>query len=65
MNLQQVDTPLKGGLNTPMHESHFDGATPKHHIHQTPNMMITTPFRTPGAEGQGILLSKISKDNMN
>lgn len=54
MNLQQVDTPLKGGMNTPMYESNFDSATPKHQIQQTPNMMITTPFRTPGAEGQGI-----------
>lgn len=49
LNLQQVDTPLKGGLNTPMHESSFDGATPKHQVIKTPNMMITTPFRTPAA----------------
>ena len=53
LNLQQVDTPLKGGLNTPMMESNFDGATPKSQIQQTPNMMIATPFRTPGPEGQG------------
>ncbi|XP_066924379.1 cell division cycle 5-related protein-like [Clytia hemisphaerica] len=53
LNLQQVDTPLKGGLNTPMYESNFDGATPQRQIQQTPNMMITTPYRTPGPEGQG------------
>ena len=52
LNLQQVDTPLKGGLNTPMHESNFDGATPQHQVIKTPNLMIATPFRTP-ANGQG------------
>lgn len=52
LNLQQVDTPLKGGINTPMYQSSFDGATPKHHVQQTPNMMIATPFRTPAVEGQ-------------
>ena len=52
LNLQQVDTPLKGGINTPMYESSFDGATPKHQVQQTPNMMIATPFRTPATDGQ-------------
>ena len=56
INLQQVDTPLKGGLNTPMLESNFDGATPRRQVQQTPNMMIATPFRTPGPEGQGIYI---------
>ena len=56
MNLQQVDTPLKGGLNTPMLASNFDGATPRKQVQQTPNMMIATPYRTPGPEGQGIIL---------
>ena len=51
--LQQVDTPLKGGLNTPMHESSFEGVTPKHQVSQTPNNMIVTPFRTPGRDGAG------------
>ena len=53
LNLQQVDTPLKGGLNTPMHESNFDGATPKQQVMKTPNMMIATPFRTPATGEQG------------
>lgn len=51
LNLQQVDTPLKGGMNTPMYESSFDGATPRQQVQQTPNMMIATPFRTPAGEG--------------
>lgn len=50
MALTNVDTPLKGGLNTPLHASDFSGATPKHGIAQTPNMVLGTPFRTPGAE---------------
>ena len=53
MSLQQVDTPLKGGLNTPLVESSFEGATPKHQVMQTPNNMIATPFRTPAGEGSG------------
>jgi pre-mRNA-splicing factor CDC5/CEF1 len=46
MALTNVDTPLKGGLNTPLHESDFSGVTPKHHVAATPNTMLT-PFRTP------------------
>jgi pre-mRNA-splicing factor CDC5/CEF1 len=48
--LQIVDTPLKGGLNTPLHNSDFGGATPSHKSMQTPNTMFQTPFRTPHGE---------------
>ncbi|XP_078001466.1 cell division cycle 5-like protein [Glandiceps talaboti] len=52
MALQNVDTPLKGGLNTPLHESDFDGITPKRQASATPNTAFTTPFRTPsGSDG--------------
>ncbi|KAI5102492.1 cell division cycle 5-like protein [Silurus meridionalis] len=53
MALTNVDTPLKGGLNTPLHESDFTGVTPQRQVVQTPNTMLSTPFRTPshGAEG--------------
>uniref|UniRef100_A0A671M1D0 Cell division cycle 5-like protein n=1 Tax=Sinocyclocheilus anshuiensis TaxID=1608454 RepID=A0A671M1D0_9TELE len=53
MALTNVDTPLKGGLNTPLHESDFSGVTPQRQVVQTPNTVLTTPFRTPshGAEG--------------
>ena len=64
LNLQQVDTPLKGGTNTPMYESNFDGATPKHQVQQTPNMMIATPFRTPAGEGNKVLDFLACIDNM-
>jgi pre-mRNA-splicing factor CDC5/CEF1 len=50
MALNIVDTPLKGGLNTPLHESDFTSATPQHKIPQTPNTMFQTPFRTPAGE---------------
>lgn len=51
--LHQVDTPLMGGMNTPLQQSDFKGATPQHQVQQTPNNLITTPFRTPGREGAG------------
>ena len=49
MALSNVDTPLKGGLNTPLHESDFSGITPRRQVAQTPNTVLSTPFRTPGA----------------
>ena len=52
MALTNVDTPLKGGLNTPLMESDFSGVTPKHQLSQTPNTTLGTPFRTPGQEGK-------------
>ena len=52
MALTNVDTPLKGGLNTPLHASDFSGVTPKHGVAQTPNMVLGTPLRTPGHELQ-------------
>jgi len=49
--LQVVDTPLKGGLNTPLHNNDFStGVTPLHKTIQTPNTMFQTPFRTPHGE---------------
>jgi hypothetical protein len=50
-----VDTPLKGGMNTPLMESSFEGVTPKRADVKTPNMMLGTPFRTPQSDGQGIV----------
>ncbi|CAI9717259.1 division cycle 5 [Octopus vulgaris] len=48
MALTNVDTPLKGGLNTPLDDTDFSGVTPKHASAQTPNTLITTPYQTPG-----------------
>lgn len=53
MALTNVDTPLMGGLNTPLHECDFSGITPKHQVAQTPNTVLATPFRTPAIEGSG------------
>ena len=53
MALTNVDTPLKGGLNTPLHESDFSGVTPRHQTAQTPNTLIQTPFRTPALRAPG------------
>nr|CAD7589113.1 unnamed protein product [Timema genevievae] len=57
MALTHVDTPLKGGLNTPLHNSDFSGVTPQKEVVQTPNTVLATPFRstrsdmrTPGSQ---------------
>ena len=50
MALTNVETPLKGGMNTPMTENlNFDGLTPKPNAVATPNTILGTPFRTPKA----------------
>lgn len=55
MALTNVDTPLKGGLNTPLHDSDFTTVTPKRDLIQTPNSLIATPFRTPqGSVAEGL-----------
>ncbi|KAL8617506.1 hypothetical protein ACOMHN_064791 [Nucella lapillus] len=51
MALTNVDTPLKGGLNTPLHDSDFSSVTPRPSTIQTPNTVLGTPLRTPGREG--------------
>ncbi|XP_046667969.1 cell division cycle 5-like protein [Homalodisca vitripennis] len=56
MALSHVDTPLKGGLNTPLHNTDFSGVTPQREVISTPNTVLTTPYsqraitdgRTPG-----------------
>jgi len=53
MALSNVDTPLKGGLNTPLHESDFTGITPRRQVSQTPNTVLASPFRTPAATPAG------------
>lgn len=45
MALTNIDTPLKGGLNTPLHESDFSGVTPQKQLIQTPNTVLSTPVR--------------------
>ncbi|CAG4991784.1 unnamed protein product [Parnassius apollo] len=50
MALTHVDTPLKGGLNTPLHESDFSGALPQSQAVATPNTLLVTPFRSSHSE---------------
>ena len=49
--LSVVETPLKGGLNTPLHETDFSGTQPHRTVAATPNTVLATPFRTPAAPG--------------
>lgn len=51
MALTHVDTPLKGGINTDLQNSDFDGATPRKEVIATPNTVLTTPFRSYSADG--------------
>ena len=52
MALNNVDTPLKGGLNSDLSENggDFQGMTPSAASLKTPNTVLTTPYRT--KEGQ-------------
>ena len=56
--LQNVATPLKGGENTPLHETSFEGAMPKKQAVQTPNVVIGTPYRTPTHQLEGLVTLK-------
>lgn len=50
--LTNVETPLKGGVNTPLHEIEGSIGGPKTPVSATPNNMIVAPFRTPGTSSQ-------------
>ena len=59
MALTNVDTPLKGGLNTPLHDSDFSSVTPRPSTVQTPNTVLGTPYRTPGrGEGGAVAVTR-------
>lgn len=53
MALSNVETPLKGGMNTPLVSSDFSGVTPRQEVVPTPNTILSTPFRTPMIQGAG------------
>ncbi|XP_059056735.1 cell division cycle 5-like protein [Achroia grisella] len=79
MALTHVDTPLKGGLNTPLQQSDFSGALPHAQAVATPNTVLATPFRstrsevsTPGsfntpsqATGQSALMTPGLRDKLS
>lgn len=47
MALTNVETPLKGGANTPLlHSTDFSSALPGANVVSTPNTLLITPFRT-------------------
>lgn len=51
MALTHVETPLKGGLNTPLHTTDFSGTLPQASIAATPNTVLSTPFRSITKDG--------------
>lgn len=46
MALTHVETPLKGGVNTPLHETNFASVLPQSVAMATPNTVLATPFRS-------------------
>lgn len=61
MALSNVETPLKGGLNTPLMESDFSGMMPTPQVSATANTVLATPFRTPaGQQGMTPASSRLS-----
>lgn len=51
MALTHVDTPLKGGVNTPLHNTDFSGVLPQALAIATPNTVLATPFRSNRNDG--------------
>lgn len=50
MALTHVETPLKGGMNTPLTQTDFSSALPQALSVATPNTVIATPFRSARGE---------------
>lgn len=46
MALTHVETPLKGGVNTPLHDTDFSSVLPQSGNVATPNTVLATPFRS-------------------
>ena len=55
---------LSGGENTDLNETSFDGIAPKRNVVQTPNVVLGTPFRTPGQPGVGSTPGRIMTPQM-
>lgn len=51
MALTHVETPLKGGINTPLHNTDFSGTLPQANAAATPNTVLSTPFRSIRKDG--------------
>lgn len=51
MALTHTETPLKGGINTPLTHMDFGGALPQSLTVATPNTVISTPFRSARGDG--------------
>lgn len=53
MALTHTETPLKGGMNTPLTQTDFSGTLPQALTVATPNTVIATPFRSARGDGSG------------
>lgn len=61
MALTHVETPLKGGVNTPLHNTDFSNALPASQIVSTPNTLLVTPFRQVESSTTPIFQTPMSK----
>lgn len=59
MALTHVETPLKGGMNTPLTSTDFSGTLPQSVAIATPNTVIATPFRKGGELGGATPMSTV------
>ena len=57
MALTHVDTPLKGGLNTPLLNPDFGSVVPVTSAIATPNTVLMTPFRSQRSDGTPLTTS--------
>lgn len=64
MALTHVETPLKGGVNTPLHNTDFSTILPKSHTLATPNTLLVTPFRSTVSSAHTDV-AQISDNNKN
>uniref|UniRef100_F1KY12 Cell division cycle 5-related protein n=1 Tax=Ascaris suum TaxID=6253 RepID=F1KY12_ASCSU len=51
--LHNVQTPLKGGINTPLHDLNLQSALPQSHIVTTPNTVLSAVGATPRSVFEG------------
>ncbi|XP_044757093.1 cell division cycle 5-like protein [Coccinella septempunctata] len=76
MALSHVDTPLKGGLNTPLHDTDFSSVMPQNQQIATPNTVLSTPlasvrsntnseFATPQNKNDPSLGTPVLRDRLN
>jgi pre-mRNA-splicing factor CDC5/CEF1 len=58
--LRDVETPLKGGANTPLYATHFNAATPLNNTNSATHPLMLSPFSTPQRNSRKTAISDIT-----